>query len=78
MTLRRIDYQRCATAGMTVAETAEYLGSTIKAVHSMSKRYGMRFARSTLGRPPFGDPSNTRVKAWSTSPAAIARYLETP
>jgi hypothetical protein len=78
MTMRRIDYQRCATAGMTVAETAECLGVTVKAAQSMSERYGMRFAKSTLGLPPFGDPRNTRVKAWSVSPAAIARYFGTP
>ena len=75
-TLRRTraDYQRCAKAGMTVAETAAALGVSVKAVYCMSGKGRLVFAASPMGRPMEATRPTT-VAAFSASPQAIERAL---
>jgi hypothetical protein len=64
------DYERCAKAGMTAAQAATYLGASHKSVHAMTARRGLHFAPAIVRDH---DP-DARVKAFSASPAAIAKW----
>lgn len=78
-TLHWRDYEKCARAGMTVARAAEHLGVSESAVHRMVSRHGLQFAPAATGRPAAAEvaASELRVKSFSASPAAIAKWERT-
>lgn len=73
-TLRWRDYEKCARAGMTVACAADHLGVSESAVHRMVSKHGLQFAPAATGRPAAHIEEPQRVKAFSVSPTAIAKW----
>lgn len=53
----RADYAACAAKGMTVGETASFLGVSPTAVSMAATRYGLKFSRAN-GKKRFAKPSS--------------------
>lgn len=62
--------------GMSVTQAARHFGVSRSTLDSYARRRGIDLPKEKPGFAAEDAPSETRVKAWSCRPAAIAKAIE--